>query len=505
MYLFNTLTKKKESFVPLEDNLVRMYVCGVTVYDDGHLGHARSAVVFDVLRRYLVFKGYRVTYVKNYTDIDDKIINRALKENRPWTEIVTQYIEAYSRDMQRLKVSKPDVEPRATEHMPEIIDMIAQLVEKAFAYQINGDVYYEVRAYKDYGRLSGRKEEELLAGARVEVDERKKNPMDFALWKTSKPGEPGWESPWGNGRPGWHIECSAMSIRHLGKTFDIHGGGRDLVFPHHENEVAQSCAYTGQEFARYWVHNGFVTIDDEKMSKSLGNFFTIKEIFEKSNWKESVTGETLRYFLLSTHYRSDLNFSDKALSEAKSAVDNLYDLFIRLEEPELPRNGTHDQDLERALAEFEKQFDQAMDDDLNTPKVLGEFQRLRGEINKLVSKGLSGQAKKKAMGTFLKFGAPLGLWQMRSKDWEFSPFSLGVIPELDEALASQAGPSLIRRPAEEFLEGAPGVEWINRQIENRKKARERKDFAEADKIRQELASKGIILEDRPDGTTRWKR
>ena len=257
MIIFNTLTKKKEPFVPLEDKLVRIYVCGVTVYDDGHLGHARSAVVFDVLRRYLAYKGYRVIYVKNFTDIDDKIINRAQQENRPWTEIIEQYIEAYSRDMNRLKVSRPDVEPRATEHMPEIIDMIAKLQAKGFAYQINGDVYYEVRAYKDYGRLSGRREEELLAGARVEVDERKKNPMDFALWKASKPGEPGWESPWGNGRPGWHIECSAMSIRHLGKTFDIHGGGRDLVFPHHENEVAQSCAYTGQEFARYWVHNGF--------------------------------------------------------------------------------------------------------------------------------------------------------------------------------------------------------------------------------------------------------
>jgi len=497
MNIFNTLTKKKEPFVPLEDNVVRMYVCGVTVYDDGHLGHGRSAVVFDVLRRYLAYKGFRVTYVKNYTDIDDKIINRAQQENRPWTEIVKQYIEAYSRDMNRLNVSRPDAEPRATEHMPEIIDMIANLIEKGFAYQINGDVYYEVGAFKGYGRLSGRKEEELLAGARVEVDERKKNPMDFALWKASKPGEPGWESPWGNGRPGWHIECSAMSIRHLGKTFDIHGGGKDLVFPHHENEVAQSCAYTGQEFARYWVHNGFVTIDDEKMSKSLGNFFTIKEIFEKSNWKESVTGETLRYFLLSTHYRSDLNFSDKALSEAKSAVDNLYDLFKRLEESGSISNGQDDQPLEPLLAEFEKQFEQAMDDDLNTPKALAEFQRLRGDINKLLSEGLSDQAKRKAMGSFLKCGAPLGLWQFPTKEWEFSPFKVNV------SVADSVKVELEESSSIEKFE--PSDEWINLQIENRKKARERKDFAEADKIRQELASKGIILEDRPDSTTRWKR
>ena len=287
MNLFNSLTRKKEQFKPLERDHVRMYVCGVTVYDDCHLGHARSAVVFDLLCRYLRFKGYTVTYVRNFTDVDDKIIKRAQEQNIPWTEVVSKYIEAYYRDMDRLRVAIPDVEPRATEHMSEIIEMIDSLINKGFAYQIDGDVYYEVRAYDAYGRLSGRKKEEMMAGARVEVDERKKDPMDFALWKGAKPGEPGWPSPWGMGRPGWHIECSAMSIKHLGKTFDIHGGGKDLVFPHHENEIAQSCAYTGQEFARYWVHNGFVTIDEEKMSKSLGNFFTIQEIFEKSRmWKK---------------------------------------------------------------------------------------------------------------------------------------------------------------------------------------------------------------------------
>ena len=476
-----------------------MYVCGVTVYDDGHLGHARSAVVFDVLRRFLLYRGFQVTYVKNFTDIDDKILNRANQESRAWTEITKTYIDAYTQDMKRLNVTRPDAEPRATEHMAEIIDMITTLVEKGFAYQINGDVYFEVAQFKVYGRLSGRKEEELLAGARVEVDERKKNPMDFALWKAAKPGEPGWPSPWGEGRPGWHIECSAMSIQHLGKTFDIHGGGKDLVFPHHENEIAQSCAFTGKEFARYWVHNGFVTIDNEKMSKSLGNFFTIKEIFEKSNWKEAVTGETLRYFLLSTHYRSDVNFSDRALSEAKSAVDNLYDLFLRLEESTPTSSGEQSPILEQLLGEFEKQFDQAMDDDLNTPKALAEFQRLRGELNKQLPRGLSDWAKRKAIESIKKFGAPLGLFAVLPKHWEFSPFTIKFsdansatsgVEELTTAVGKKDGPS---------------DEWIEQQNQRRREARERKDFAEADKIRQDLASKGIILEDRPDGTTRWKR
>ena len=315
--------------------------------------------------------------MRNFTDVDDKILKRAQEEKVDWTEVVKKYVAAYYRDMNRLRVLKPDVEPRATEHMAEIIEMIAGLIENGFAYQIEGDVYYEVGTYGAYGRLSGRKKEEMLAGARVEVDERKKDSMDFALWKGAKSGEPGWESPWGPGRPGWHIECSAMSIKHLGKTFDIHGGGKDLVFPHHENEIAQSCAYTGQEFARYWVHNGFVTIDEEKMSKSLGNFFTIQEIFEKSPWKkqekgkeDEITAEVLRYFLLSTHYRSDLNFSDKALSEAKSALDNLYGLIQRLEEPGQEGQHENDQPLDQLLEEFEQQFEQAMDDDLNTPKAL---------------------------------------------------------------------------------------------------------------------------------------
>ena len=471
-----------------------MYVCGVTVYDDCHLGHARSAVAFDVLRRYLMYRGYQVTYVRNFTDIDDKIINKAKQKDLPWQEIVNTYIDAYYRDMNRLHVTIPDVEPRATEHMPEIIDMIETLIEKGFSYRVDDDVYYEVAAYTSYGRLSGRKEEELLAGARVEVDERKRNPMDFALWKSSKPGEPGWESPWGKGRPGWHIECSAMSIRHLGKTFDIHGGGKDLVFPHHENEIAQSCAFTGQEFANYWVHNGFVTIDEEKMSKSLGNFFTIQEIFEKSEWSESVTAEILRYFLLSTHYRSDLNFSDQALSEAKSALNNLYELFQKLETQGEKGNSNDSQILKTRLDELQTGFEQAMDDDLNTPKALAEFQRLRGDMNKMMSIGLSDQNKIMILERFWKFGNLLGLFECPPKEWQF-----GRVIEAGVALGASADLSVTDSVS------TADEKWIEQQIENRREARERKDFAEADKIRQELASKGIILEDRPDGTTRWKR
>ncbi|MGH7253243.1 MAG: cysteine--tRNA ligase, partial [Nitrospiraceae bacterium] len=281
--IYNTLSSQKEIFEPLEPKTVRMYACGVTVYDYSHLGHARSALVFDVIRKYLQHSGYAVKYVRNFTDVDDKIINRASEEGRTSAEIAEAYLLAYEEDMKRLGVAPADVEPKATEHIADIIQMIQTLIEKGHAYRLNGDVYYEVKTYPAYGRLSKRKAEDLLAGARVEVDERKRNPMDFALWKSSKPSEPAWDSPWGPGRPGWHIECSAMSIRHLGETFDIHGGGMDLIFPHHENEIAQSCAATGKEFARYWVHNGFVQINQEKMSKSLGNFFTIREVFEKWN------------------------------------------------------------------------------------------------------------------------------------------------------------------------------------------------------------------------------
>ncbi len=465
-----------------------MYVCGVTVYDDCHLGHARSALVFDTIRRYLEFRGHAVKYVRNFTDVDDKIINRAAKDGIPWTDVTAMYIKAFYRDMDRLGIVSPNVEPRATEHIGDIVDMISGLVEKGFAYEIDGDVYFEVKKFSAYGQLSGKNLEELMAGARIEVDQRKKAPMDFALWKASKPGEPGWKSPWGQGRPGWHIECSAMSVKHLGTTFDIHGGGKDLIFPHHENEVAQSCAFTGKEFARYWIHNGFVTIDQEKMSKSLGNFFTIKEIFEKSPCSdEKTTGEALRYYLLSTHYRSDLNFSDQSISEAKSALDNFYGLIQRLEESDSKPEGNGDQDLEVFLKDFSEKFSGAMDDDFNTPKALACFHELRGELNKLLVKGLSKQGGEKAIATLEKYGQPLGLFQIPHKEWKFG---------YDQKINPDPVPIGKNEVSEE---------WIEKQIQRRKEAREKKDFATADLVRKELAEKNITLEDRPDGTTRWKR
>jgi len=336
--------------------------------------------------------------------------------------------------------------------------------------------------------LARRNLDELQAGARVEVDERKRDPMDFALWKGAKPGEPAWQSPWGPGRPGWHIECSAMSIRYLGETFDLHGGGKDLIFPHHENEIAQSSAVTGKAFAKYWLHNGMVTVDEEKMSKSLGNFFTIKDIFAKSNSSESITAETLRYFLLSTHYRSDLNFSNQAVSAAKAALDNLYGLFQRLEEPICEE--TADTKSSQGMIEgFKSAFLHAMDDDFNTPKALGEFQRLRSEINGYLQSGLSKGSRKNALETFRQLGEPLGLFQMAPKEWEFRPMSFAVT---QPGLQADSGKVLTD-------------DWIERQVQKRVEARERKDFATADQIRKNLAAQGITIEDRPDRTSRWKR
>ncbi len=488
--LYNTLAGRKEPFEPLTPNRVSMYACGVTVYDECHLGHARSALVFHVLRNYLRFSGYEVKYARNFTDVDDKIINRAAQEGISWQEIVDRYLRAYRRDMGRLGIAPADVEPKATEHIADIISMIRTLIEKGHAYQVGEDVYYQVDTYPQYGRLSKRKAEDLLAGARVEVDERKRSPMDFALWKASKPGEPAWESPWSLGRPGWHIECSAMSIRHLGETFDIHGGGMDLIFPHHENEIAQSCAATGKEFAHYWVHNGFVEINKEKMSKSLGNFFTIREVFDQSGCRNEVTGEVLRYFLLATHYRSPVDFSDVSLQETKRALDGLYDLFQRLDE------GSQDEEaadgfLKQAVERLGQGFREAMDDDCNTPAALAQFQQLRGEVNGLLRTGLSRRACSEAREAFRSFGQVLGLFQLPVKDWEFKElqFHLGT---------GERG----TRPTD--MQSIPDTE-IEELLAARNEARRAKNFARADEIRAALAARGITIEDRPDGTSRWKR
>jgi cysteinyl-tRNA synthetase len=474
--IYNTLTGKKEPFQSLTSKTVRMYVCGVTVYDYCHIGHARSALVFDVIRRYLEFSGYQVEFVKNFTDVDDKIIKRANEQGVSCDTITAKYIQAYYEDMGRLGIRQASIEPKATEHMTDIIRLTETLVKKGLAYQVDGDVYFEVAKYSAYGRLSKRRLDDMEAGARVDVDERKRHPMDFALWKSSKPGEPSWDSPWGAGRPGWHIECSAMSMKHLGETFDIHGGGMDLIFPHHENEIAQSCGATGKEFARYWIHNGFVQINQEKMSKSLRNFFTIREIFENSKWSQDVTGEVLRYFLLSTHYHGPLDFSEQALEEAKQALEAFYGLFNRLRESE--SNTVGDKDLPSSVDRTRESFRKAMDNDFNTPVAVAELQRLRSEVNKLLDIGLSTRGRQQARQAFRKFGGVLGLFQLDV--WEYG---------------MNLGSGQYKISGEE----------IDAKLVERNEARKQKDFKKADEIRQFLASNGIVIEDKPDGTSRWKR
>jgi cysteinyl-tRNA synthetase len=385
--------------------------------------------------------------------------------------------------MGKLGIRPATIEPKATEHILDIIRLTETLVNKSLAYRVDGDVYFEVAKYSGYGRLSKRKLDDMQAGARVEVNDRKRDPMDFALWKSSKPGEPSWPSPWGAGRPGWHIECSAMSIKHLGETFDIHGGGMDLIFPHHENEIAQSCGATGKEFARYWIHNGFVEINQEKMSKSLGNFFTIREIFEKSEWPEKITGEMLRYFLLTTHYRAPLDFSDQALEEAKLALDGFYDLFNRLEEKsdnQTDGDGKVTQFIDRSREAFRV----AMDNDLNTAQALAALQKLRGELNKVLERGLSSQKRGEALTRFREFGHVVGLFQIDR--WQF-----------------KKGPS--RPTGVRIVESRLTDKEIVQKIAERDDARRQKDFKKADEIRQFLAADGIIIEDKPDGTSRWKR
>jgi cysteinyl-tRNA synthetase len=487
--LFNTLSGRQEPFESIEPKHVRMYVCGVTVYDYCHIGHARSALVFDVLRRYLEYSGYQVDFVKNFTDVDDKIIKRANEQGVSCDTITNKYIEAYYEDMGKLGIGKPTEEPKATEHMADIIAMTETLIKNGLAYTIDGDVYFQVDKYPAYGRLSKRKMEDLQAGARVDVDERKRHPMDFALWKSSKPGEPSWPSPWGPGRPGWHIECSAMSIKHLGETFDIHAGGMDLIFPHHENEIAQSCGATGKEFARYWVHNGFVQINQEKMSKSLGNFFTIREIFEKSKWAQDVTGEVLRYFLLSTHYHGPLDFSDRALEESRETLEGFYGLFNRLRES--GSKTIADKDLESTIVRTREAFEQAMNNDLNTPAALAELQRFRNEVNILLDRGLSTAARQSVRQTFRLLGNVLGLFQLERWDYRIKVGS-GHLKILGQEAQLSVGAPLSK-------------EEIDAKVAERTEAKKRKDFKLADTIRAELALQGIIIEDKPDGTSRWKR
>lgn len=480
MRVFNTLTGKKEEFIPLDDRKVRMYVCGVTVYDYCHVGHARSAVVFDVIRRYLRYRGYDVTFVRNFTDIDDKIIKKANEEGIPWHEVARKYTEEFYRDMDALGVERADIEPKATEYINEMIEVIKTLIEKGHAYVVNGDVYFSVSSFPEYGKLSKRDRSSMLAGARVEIDERKRDPMDFALWKASKPGEPSWPSPWGPGRPGWHIECSAMSMKNLGETFDIHGGGADLIFPHHENEIAQSEAYTGKPFARYWIHNGFITIDKEKMSKSLGNFFTIREVLNKYD------PEVLRFFLLSTHYRSPVEFSEDSLREAVNSLERFYNTMDRVQEF-FETSKAHGEDkgdyseFEGALQRFKEGFQDAMDDDFNTALAIAHIFELVKELNRFIDKAPHGakavELVEKALKELKERGDVLNLFQKTPRQWYL-------------AMARMRGIEITE-------------EYINERIRLRAEARRAKDFKTADAIRKELEEKGIILEDKRD-RTEWK-
>lgn len=476
----------------MKDKEVRLYVCGVTVYDHCHLGHARSAIVFDVVRNYLEYKGLSVRYVKNFTDVDDKIIRRAQQEGKEWKEIAEKYIASYEEDMARLGVRLPTAAPKATEYIPEMIGLIEALISKGIAYPVEGDVYYEVAKFPSYGKLSRQKLDEMISGARVEVDERKKSPLDFALWKSSKPGEPAWESPWGMGRPGWHIECSAMSMKLLGETLDLHGGGKDLIFPHHENEIAQSEAATGKEFVRTWIHHGFVTVDQEKMSKSLGNFFTVKEIFEKLRpvyRKDEIIAEVIRFYLLSTHYRSPLDFSDQSLKTAKSGLTRFYELFRNLEET----GGSSTSATKDATGweRYREAFEAAMDDDFNTARAIGVLQEFRSEINVQMSKA-SQTAVLPARDLLRDLGGVLGIFRVPPSMWPFHTL---------EAEPGGYGIAGVNASLQVSIDD----NTVQTFVREREEARRKKDWKRSDEIRDRLAQAGIVLEDRPDGTTRVKR
>ncbi len=467
--IHNSLTGEKEEFTPLRPNEVRMYVCGITVYDYIHLGHARMLTVFDLVQRYLRSCGYRVTFVRNITDIDDKIIQRAAENGEDWRGLAERFIAAMHEDCLALGLQAPDLEPRATDFIAAIIEMTRTLIDKGYAYVAgNGDVMYAVRKFAGYGRLSGRKIDDLRSGARVQIDESKLDPLDFVLWKQAKPGEPSWDSPWGAGRPGWHIECSAMSTQLLGSYFDLHGGGMDLKFPHHENEIAQSCAACDSPFVRLWMHNGFVRINDEKMSKSLGNFFTVREIL-----KTLRDPEVLRLFLLSSHYRGPINYSQAQLNQADETLSGFYRALLDAGAAAVTAPGDA-RDIGHAGAWA--QFRAAMDDDFNTPEALAVMQGAARDLNNAKAAGHADAAA--GLATALR-----GMGQM-----------LGVLQQ---------------PPAEYLRRGVGSVsladEAVEQALADRRAARSARNFAESDRIRDRLAAAGILIEDKPGGATGWRR
>lgn len=462
--IYNTLTRKKEPFETLTPGEVLMYVCGPTVYDKAHVGHAMSSLVFDVIRRYLEYRGYQVRHVMNYTDVDDKIIQRANAEGADPIELAERYILEYQRHLEDLNVTHATVYPRATREIDHIIAMVSELIDKGYAYEVEGDVYFRVARDEDYGRLSGRRVEDMRAGTRVEVDERKEDPIDFALWKASKPGEPSWESPWGPGRPGWHIECSAMSYYHLSPQIDIHGGGNDLIFPHHENEIAQTESLTGKPFARYWVHNGMLQLSGEKMSKSLGNLITIDQFLAEHE------ADVLRMVILNSSYRSPLTFNDEVIAQAERALERLRSaLRPPLSEGEAPQEGTAEA-LHRQMQATREGFVEVMDDDFNTAAALGQLFELVRAVNQARDAGADSTTLSPAQGALKELAGVLGL-------------------RLEKAEAASA-------------EAAPFVELL---IEIRKELRNQKLWALSDQIRDRLGELGVVLEDSKDGTSwRWE-
>lgn len=463
MRVFNTLTRTKEEFVPLDEKEVKIYACGPTVYNYIHIGNARPLCVFDVLRKYLEYRGYNVNFVQNFTDVDDKIIRRANEEGLSFSEVSEKYIKEFWTDAHGLNFKDATHHPKATENIPEIIDIIKNLIEKGYAYESNGDVYYRALKFKDYGKLSHQPIDDLQSGARIAVGELKENPLDFALWKAAKEGEPFWESPWGKGRPGWHIECSAMNRKYLGKSIDIHCGGQDLIFPHHENEIAQSEAANGCEFARYWMHNGYINVDNVKMSKSLGNFKTVREIADVYGY------EVIRYFLISSHYRSPINYSLEIIEQCKSALERLYtcreslDFAIKNAKSDI----ADDEELLKLIDSRKEQFITAMDDDLNTADGLAAIFELVKDINtKILDKEVSKKVCERAGVIFDELCNVLGILYNRKSN------------DLDSE--------------------------IEKLIEQRQEARKNKDWATADKIRDDLKARGIILKDTPNGVT-WTK
>ncbi len=464
MRIYNTLTRQKEEFIPIIPGEVKMYVCGPTVYNFFHIGNGRTFIVFDTIRKYLEYRGYKVKFIQNFTDIDDKMINKANDEGITVKELGDKYIKEYYQDADALQIERATVNPRATEYITDIIKFVEELIEIKFAYEVDGDVYYSTKKFDNYGKLAGQKLDDLQAGARISVDERKKDPMDFAVWKSKKSGEPSWESPWGPGRPGWHIECSCMAKKLLGDTIDIHAGGMDLKFPHHENEIAQSEAVTGKSFAHYWIHSAFVNVDNKKMSKSLNNFFTAREILEEYD------ADTVRFLMLSGHYRIQINFTKELLDSAKSSIERLYNCINNLENLKEEVNkktmNKEEQYYLKSLDKYKERFIEKMDDDFNTADAISVLFDLSKDINNNISIDSSAELCEKAEILIRELGKPLGILQnCMKKDLE------NEIQEL---------------------------------INKRQQARKDKDFTLSDKIRDELKNRNIILEDTPQGV-RWKK